>query len=399
MAHCKKFTRAACGHIFKHYERAKDENGEYIKFGNQDIVQDKTHLNYNLAPIQRNGQGNFVKERCSEVKMQNRADVNVMCSWVVTAPKEIREEELNTFFKETYKFLSERYGKENVVSAYIHMDETTPHIHFAFVPVVMDKKKNILKVSAKEAIDKKELSIFHQDLSSHMENVFGRDVGLINEATKDGNKTKKELQIAEAEKNLEELKREAAELQKQNANSAQELQKITERIKSHEKEVQGLYAKIRALETIFKGKQLTADDLDKIVPLDGMFGSIKNITMADIKNLKKMAIGNIKKETELEDAEQEVARLTKDNARLKSQVPTIKQQMAQSEERGRLIDTNKKLVDDYNRLSDRYNLLVDAVNQLPEEELEFVKNIVEPPNPPGDNERTYSYDYDDDLEI
>ena len=161
MAHCKKFTRAACGHMFKHYERAKDENGEYIKFGNQDIVQDKTHLNYNLAPIQRNGQGNFVKERCSEVKMQNRADVNVMCSWVVTAPKEIREEELNTFFKETYKFLSERYGKENVVSAYVHMDETTPHIHFAFVPVVMDKKKNILKVSAKEAIDKKELSIFH----------------------------------------------------------------------------------------------------------------------------------------------------------------------------------------------------------------------------------------------
>jgi predicted nuclease with TOPRIM domain len=208
------------------------------------------------------------------------------------------------------------------------------------------------------------------------------------------NKTKKELQIAETEKKLEELKREAAELQKQNATNAQELQKTTERIKSHEKEVQGLYAKIRALETIYKGKQLTADDLDKIVPVDGLLGGIKNITMADIKNLKKMAIGNIKKESELEESEQEVVRLKKDNALLRSQVPTIKQQMAQSEERGRLKDTNKKLVDDYNRLSDKYNLLVDAINQLPEEELEFIKNIVEPPNPPGGTERSHSYDYD-----
>ena len=179
MAHCKKFTKAACGHMFAHYERKKDENGEYIKFGNQEIDISQSHLNYNLAPERIDGQGNFVKERCSEVKLQNRADVNVMCSWVVTLPKEIDEDEREKFFKETYKFLSERYGKENVVSAYVHMDETTPHIHFAFVPVVMDKKKNILKVSAKEAIDKKELQVFHNDLSAYMEKIFGRDVGRV----------------------------------------------------------------------------------------------------------------------------------------------------------------------------------------------------------------------------
>lgn len=47
MAHFAKYTAAAAGHLSKHYERAKDEKGEYIKFGNQDIDPQKTHLNYN----------------------------------------------------------------------------------------------------------------------------------------------------------------------------------------------------------------------------------------------------------------------------------------------------------------------------------------------------------------
>ena len=39
------------------------------------------------------------------------------------------------FFEETYAFLSERYGAQNVISAYVHLDERSPHMHFAFVPV------------------------------------------------------------------------------------------------------------------------------------------------------------------------------------------------------------------------------------------------------------------------
>lgn len=50
MANAQKYTRAACGHLAAHYERRKDEKGEYIKFGNQDIDPQKTHLNYNLGP-------------------------------------------------------------------------------------------------------------------------------------------------------------------------------------------------------------------------------------------------------------------------------------------------------------------------------------------------------------
>ena len=53
MAHVAKYSKGALGHMFAHYERAKDKDGEYIKFGNEDIDTNKSHLNYNLAPVVR----------------------------------------------------------------------------------------------------------------------------------------------------------------------------------------------------------------------------------------------------------------------------------------------------------------------------------------------------------
>jgi hypothetical protein len=125
MAHVQKFTKAATAHMFKHFERAKNEQGEYVKFTNQSIDLEKSHLNYNLAPERNMSQGEFARKRCSDdgVRCMNRKDVNVMCSWIVTAPRNLAEENHRLFFEEAYKFLAKRYGEENVVSAYVHMDE------------------------------------------------------------------------------------------------------------------------------------------------------------------------------------------------------------------------------------------------------------------------------------
>lgn len=67
MANAQKYTRAACGHLAAHYERKKDEKGEYIKFGNQDIDPQKTHLNYNLAPRRGLEQIDFIRQRTRSV--------------------------------------------------------------------------------------------------------------------------------------------------------------------------------------------------------------------------------------------------------------------------------------------------------------------------------------------
>ena len=87
MANAQKYTRAACGHLAAHYERRKDEKGEYVKFGNQDIDPQKTHLNYNLCPRRGLEQIDFIRQRTTEARTLKRDDVNVMCSWVVTLPE------------------------------------------------------------------------------------------------------------------------------------------------------------------------------------------------------------------------------------------------------------------------------------------------------------------------
>ena len=187
MAHVEKYTRGAMGNMLAHYNRTKASSKSLIDHA-------RTHLNYNIADAdQPLSQLDFIHKRLSEIKVLNRKDVNVFCDWIVTAPQELSENEYTDFFRETYKFLNNRYGKDNVISAYVHMDESQPHIHYAFVPVATDKKKNIPKLSAKEVITLKELKSFHKDLSTHLNSFFGRDIGILNGATDLGNKTIEQL--------------------------------------------------------------------------------------------------------------------------------------------------------------------------------------------------------------
>ena len=202
MANYAKYTRGAIGHLTKHYERARGEDGQYIKFGNQDIDVSKTHLNYNLASDYN--QLDFIHQRLSEVYCMKRKDVNVMCSWIVTAPQDLKLEQEKAFFQESYNFLIEKYGQKNVISAYVHMDEKTPHMHFSFIPVVADPKhQQGEKVSAKECVTKTDLQQFHEQLQQYL---VERDIpcSILNDATKNGNRSIATLKRQSSEKLLEE---------------------------------------------------------------------------------------------------------------------------------------------------------------------------------------------------
>ena len=214
MANVAKFTRQSAGSLLSHYERAKNSDGEYVRFGNQEIRTERSHLNYNLAPEHNVSLQEFLRLRLSQVKCLKRSDVNVMCSWVITLPKGMAylddEAVMKRFFEVTYGFLSKLYGEENVISSYVHRDETTPHMHFAFVPVVRDVKKGHLKVSAKELINRDHLTGFHEALDAELSRVMGPEYtgGIITGATKEGNRAIRELKRDGAKAELEELRRE-----------------------------------------------------------------------------------------------------------------------------------------------------------------------------------------------
>ena len=208
MANRQKYTRAAIGHMCKHYERGLDSNKEPVKYGNQDIHPELSYLNYNLAEHdQPLPQLEFIHKRISVFRCLNRKNVNVMISWVVTLPKEMNdkpEEEKRKFFERTYAFLKERYGVENVISAYVHLDETQPHMHFAFTPVMYDTKKGRYKFDAKTVGSRRDLRTFHKDLDVYLEHELGYRTGVINGIT--------ELNLSIQE--LKQMQKEMAELDK-----------------------------------------------------------------------------------------------------------------------------------------------------------------------------------------
>lgn len=208
MAHVEKYTRTQVNNLFRHYEREHIANN---------VDADRTHLNYNLLENTDNKKGiELLQERLDNVHCLKRKDVNIVCSWVVTVPKTLKEEHHKQFFNETYDFLTKRYGKENTIGAYVHMDEVQPHLHYVFVPIVHDNKRNILKVCAKDVINRKELKTFHNDLKKHLENKMNMQVDILNGATINGNKTVLELKRESAIKkinaieSIEKIKRESA---------------------------------------------------------------------------------------------------------------------------------------------------------------------------------------------
>ena len=214
MAHLASFKSAGAVGVLRHDERTENDKVQSRK--NECIDSKKTCLNYNLAPKRKGNLMEHIRQVCKDnnVRLSNRKDLNVMCSWIVTAPKTIPKDQISRFFLYCYSFLKKRYGEEYTLSATVHLDETTPHLHYSFIPVGYDKKNNRLTVSSKLVATRTELRSFQQELSKALENEFGYDVGILNEATKDGNKEIQELKLQTAQKRIAEAEQSAERAEK-----------------------------------------------------------------------------------------------------------------------------------------------------------------------------------------
>jgi len=318
MANLQKYTASEASGLLRHYERFLDELGKYLKFSNQDIDISKTHLNYNLAPDREISQYQFIKQRCSEVDFVGRKNTNVMCSWVVTTPKDLTEKDHKRFFQETYKFLNDRYayGRErNVISAYVHMDETTPHMHYAFVPVVFDEVRGREKISAKETVNRRDLKTFHRDFSNHMTLAFGRDIGVHTGVTDGEDKDKEQLRKEQLEREMAEM---SAKLQAENirlqleaqkhqnlafelrgvVNDLEEKKRVLEvKIDALEGQIKSLVSKYEKIET----KRNTIREIDESKK-SGISGRL-SLSPEKYEILRQIAVNSLHYENELQKAE------------------------------------------------------------------------------------------------
>ena len=180
MAHLKKNTRGSVPGLAVHFERKTDHHT------NKEIDVSKSYLNQDLMADGSDMLSRF-NERLNDVYCMKRDDVKALATWIVTLPEELAEasyEQQSAFFEATTNFLNDRYGQENTVAAVVHYDETTPHLHYAFVPVVFDVKKSRDKVSAKEVLSRHDLQTFHEDLDQHLKKVLPfYEQGILNHKT------------------------------------------------------------------------------------------------------------------------------------------------------------------------------------------------------------------------
>ena len=171
-----KYKRENLKGIYRHNER-RNKN-----YSNDNIDKEKTYLNYSLkSPKYRyDKEFDMMKERY-KLKGQIKTVSNIACEYIITSDKqffeEIGEEETRRHFETAYTFLSEykNLGEPSIMSAKVHMDEETPHMHLIFLPVVhtTDKKgNNIDKLACSEFWKEKNSyrrlqDAFYQYMSSH----------------------------------------------------------------------------------------------------------------------------------------------------------------------------------------------------------------------------------------
>ena len=171
-----KYKRENLKGIYRHNER-KNKN-----YSNDNIDKERSYLNYSLkSPKYRyDKEFDMMKERY-KLKGQIKTVSNIACEYIITSDKqffeEIGEEETRRYFETAYKFVSEykNLGEQYIMSAKVHMDEETPHMHLIFLPVVhtTDKKgNNIDKLACSEFWKEKNSyrrlqDAFYQYMSSH----------------------------------------------------------------------------------------------------------------------------------------------------------------------------------------------------------------------------------------
>ncbi|WP_420973885.1 MobV family relaxase [Bacillus thuringiensis] len=202
MAFVQKYTKENVQDLSKYW----DEKTK--KYSNLDIDKERFDLNYNLC--KKEGDIIFrMHNRLREVYCLNRKDVKVCADWLVTLPenlKEISVKRQREFFEKIYEFLTNRYGGEkNVLSANVHMNETTRHMNFIFMPIVWDKKKQREKVCANDVLTRQDLKTFHQDLDFFLKQEVPHiyKEGILNDQTIDFDKIKLlKRYLVQVQKNL-----------------------------------------------------------------------------------------------------------------------------------------------------------------------------------------------------
>ena len=166
----EKYHKQDVAPIEKENERDENYNSD-----NPQIDHVRTKDNYRLVSSYGT-YTEFINNRLRELNLSPRKDAVVMNSFVVGSDKTFFDKLPKAlqykFFTDCTKFFAERYGKENIISAVVHLDETTPHMHLNLMPITSDGR-----LCSKQLFDKPQLQQFQTDFYEEVGKKYGLQRG------------------------------------------------------------------------------------------------------------------------------------------------------------------------------------------------------------------------------
>ena len=143
-----KYKGPEIGQIEAHNERTKENYAS-----NPDIDPTRKHLNFNLLtppPKYRTE----AERQIREAGCRTRKDSVRLVETMITASPEFfqgkSQQEIRAYFERALEFMKTKQNPNTFVSAVVHMDEKTPHMHLCFVPITEDGR-----LSAKDIVGNK----------------------------------------------------------------------------------------------------------------------------------------------------------------------------------------------------------------------------------------------------
>ena len=157
-----KYKGPEISNIEAHNERTKEEYAS-----NPDIDKSRSHLNFHLLEPERKYRAE-AERQIKDAGCRTRSDSVRLVEALVTATPEFfkgkKKAEIKTYFQEALNFIREHQDPKTIISAVVHMDEKTPHMHLSFVPLTADGR-----LCAKEIVgNKKKLTQWQDRFWEHM---------------------------------------------------------------------------------------------------------------------------------------------------------------------------------------------------------------------------------------
>ena len=157
-----KYKGPEIGRIEAHDERTKEKYAS-----NPDVDTSRSRLNFHLVKPLRSYRAEAEKQ-IAEAGCRARKDSVRVVETLITASPEFfqgkKPREVKEFFEYALEFIQSKQSPETIISAVVHMDEKTPHMHLCFVPLTADGR-----LSAKDIIgNRKKLTQWQDDFWKHM---------------------------------------------------------------------------------------------------------------------------------------------------------------------------------------------------------------------------------------